>query len=89
MYILPLLDRNVLLGSGAYGLVYKGKMLETNMPIAIKTLKPNADILYFRSLLSELKVMTYIGHENENIVKCIGASTAELTSSNKNAYSQG
>ncbi|OXA58611.1 Vascular endothelial growth factor receptor 2 [Folsomia candida] len=71
------IDRNVLLGSGAYGLVYKGKMLETNMPIAIKTLKPNADILYFRSLLSELKVMTYIGHENENIVKCIGASTAE------------
>lgn len=74
------IDRNALLGSGAYGLVFKGKLLQNNLPIAIKTLKPNADILYFRSLLSELKVMTFIG-EHENIVRCIGASTSELKSS--------
>jgi serine/threonine protein kinase len=68
------------LGSGAYGMVFKGKLKETGMPVAIKTLKPNADMMYFKSLLSELKVITFIG-EHENIVKCIGACTAELTSS--------
>lgn len=54
------------LGSGQYGLVLKGiaKNLfpgEEETEVAIKTLQPQADISYFKALLVELKIMSYIG----------------------------
>ncbi|XP_035711954.1 vascular endothelial growth factor receptor kdr-like isoform X2 [Folsomia candida] len=69
------IDETSLLGSGAYGLVYKGSLDGRN--IAVKTLKRNADVNYLRSLLTELKVMIYL-NEHPNIVNLVGANTKHL-----------
>lgn len=47
------------------------------LTVAVKIVNPNADGCYFRSLLSELKILTYIG-QHEHIVNLIGACTNEI-----------
>lgn len=47
-------------------------------PVAIKTTKPlTSGKEYFKALLSELKIMTYIGG-HDNIVNLIGACTQNI-----------
>ncbi|CAL8096157.1 unnamed protein product [Orchesella dallaii] len=64
-----------ILGSGQFGLVLKGSI--GPLPVAVKTIKPVADIIYLKSLLSELKILQYVG-PHRNIVNLIGANTANI-----------
>jgi len=47
--------------------------------VAIKTTAPQANKTYLRALLSEIKILIYLGH-HENIVELIGVDTSELSS---------
>ncbi|OXA44563.1 Vascular endothelial growth factor receptor 3 [Folsomia candida] len=79
-------DKAPPLGSGAFGKVLKAHLLreegnpfstQGDEPVAVKTVSPNAHAIYFKALLSELKVLSYIGR-HENIVNLVGACTSAL-----------
>jgi len=82
--VLKISDEKQVLGSGAFGVVYKGKLVGSPNPVAIKTVLPHSEITYFKSLLSEVKVMIHIGR-HPHIVTIIGAST-ELIRESKIRY---
>jgi len=63
-----------------YNKLNPGKGLKTNTQVAVKTLKENADHAYLVALMSELKVMMYIG-VHPNLVGLIGAITKKLRES--------
>jgi len=69
------LDRNHMLGSGQFGMVFKGECM--NKVVAVKTVAPHADKEYLKSLLNELKILIHIG-QHPGIVNFIGAQTGEL-----------
>ncbi|CAG7733489.1 unnamed protein product [Allacma fusca] len=71
----PLVAKNQLLGKGAFGMVIRGKYLEED--VAVKTTLPHAEVSYFKALLSELKVMAYIG-THANVVRFFGAVTSKI-----------
>ncbi|ODN05394.1 Vascular endothelial growth factor receptor 3, partial [Orchesella cincta] len=79
------IDKSSILGSGAFGCVYRGKLnTETgSKSVAVKTVNPSADVAYFKTLLAELKVMTFL-QQNDNVVNLIGACTAGIK--NKELY---
>lgn len=60
-------------------MVYKG--IVEGRSVAVKTTKKDADKSYLKALLSELKIMIYLGY-HENIVPLIGASTKDLDKGN-------
>ena len=60
------------MGDGQFGQVLRGTLGKA--PVAIKTVKKCVDIMYVKALLSELKIMCYVGR-HENIVSLIGACT--------------
>ncbi|CAG7816765.1 unnamed protein product [Allacma fusca] len=64
-----------ILGIGAYGKVVKG--LYGTSVVAIKTLKKTADVGYLKALLSELKIMSFVGRHS-NVVNLLGASTQNI-----------
>ena len=66
-----------ILGSGAFGQVVKGEY--HGGPVAIKMLKNNGSqsAEYLRSLLGELKVMSYLG-SHPNLVGLVGAITKDI-----------
>lgn len=72
---------STLLGKGQFGQVLKGtlktKSMERNLIVAVKTANSNSDGCCFRSLLSELKILTCVG-QHDHIVNLIGACTGEL-----------
>jgi hypothetical protein len=74
----------VVLGSGEYGLVVKGMAIlkeeERRTAVAIKTVKASAEIGHFKALLSELKILAYLGY-NENLVNLCGAWTENIKNS--------
>jgi hypothetical protein len=78
IYSLPIEDK--VLGSGTYGIVNKGIVWLGSelIPVAIKTIRPGVDISYFKALLSELKIMAYIGNGHENIVHLVAACTENI-----------
>ena len=69
------------LGEGNYGIVVKGTLLErshdnstySRQPVAIKMLK-SWNTVQAKALLSELKILTYVGKHN-NVVSLVGAIT--------------
>lgn len=74
------LDFDTILGQGEFGIVLKGKVIPNenqSYTVAIKTLKTR-DMHHFKALLSELKIMIYIGY-HKNIVRLVGAVTAQLS----------
>uniref|UniRef100_A0A8C9WJT7 receptor protein-tyrosine kinase n=1 Tax=Scleropages formosus TaxID=113540 RepID=A0A8C9WJT7_SCLFO len=67
------------LGSGAFGKVveataYGMSKANTVMTVAVKMLKPSAHATEKEALMSELKVLSYLGH-HMNIVNLLGACT--------------
>lgn len=60
---------------GQFGQVLKGSV--GSLPVAVKTTKPSSDVIYFRSLLSELKILQFLG-THENIVNLVGANTRNI-----------
>ena len=65
------------LGSGEFGVVYPG--ICKSEPVATKMLKRSVDVDEFKAVLSEVKIMAYLG-DHEHIVKFVGAETSEITS---------
>ena len=45
--------------------------------MAIKTVTPDVDVDTFRSLLSEIKVMEFVG-KHDNIIQMLGAFTENI-----------
>ncbi|CAL8122848.1 unnamed protein product [Orchesella dallaii] len=72
-------DQKNVLGSGAFGMVLKGKVY--GRPVAVKTVNRFADKSYLQALLSELKIMIYIG-KHDSIVELVGAFTSQLRRGN-------
>ncbi|KAM3864763.1 KIT proto-oncogene, receptor tyrosine kinase b [Diretmus argenteus] len=67
------------LGSGAFGKVVRATAyglcsVDTVMTVAVKMLKPNAHATEKEALMSELKVLSYLGN-HVNIVNLLGACT--------------
>lgn len=75
MFILFGISDNIVLGAGHFGVVLLGSIGSTR--VAVKTIKPTTDVIYFKSLLSELKILQYIGH-HRNIVNLLGAITKNI-----------
>jgi len=87
------LDLENPLGKGEYGTVYKAvlkksKTVHENSEytpkgtiVAVKTIDPIlADVMCFKALLSELKVMTSMGN-HKHVVQLIGANTQNIRKS--------
>ncbi|XP_035703988.1 uncharacterized protein LOC110844824 isoform X2 [Folsomia candida] len=72
-------EENDILGAGAYGRVFKGVLTslpaKESLDVAIKTIRPGVDVIYFKALLSELKVMAFLGNGHENLVHLKAACT--------------
>ena len=49
------------------------------MDVAVKAVTPGVDIEIFKSLLSEIKIMEYLG-QHENVIQMLGACTEEIES---------
>lgn len=73
------IDPSVVLGTGAYAVVLQGVLHKNNddIKVAIKTAKPMDDVSFFKALLSELKIMGFIG-THQNIVNLVGAYTRSI-----------
>ena len=50
--------------------------------VAVKTVKADADDSYFWALLSELKILAYLG-THENIASLVASSTSNIKNSEK------
>ncbi len=70
------------LGSGAFGRVVKAEAQgivtwEKMTTVAVKMVKPHADITYIKALMAELKIMIHLG-KHLNILNLLGACTTSL-----------
>ncbi|KRT85113.1 Immunoglobulin, partial [Oryctes borbonicus] len=69
------------LGAGAFGVVMEGVIERydnnTDLKVAVKMIKRNADDIYLIALLSELKIMVHLG-KHLNVVNLIGACTKHI-----------
>ncbi len=65
------------MGEGNSGIVYKGRIHSLPDPVAFKTLKVDASVLDLKNLLSEIKIISYVGR-HDNIVNLLGAHTAKI-----------
>lgn len=75
-----------LLGSGAFGVVYKAEAIgildkNTITTVAVKTVKTSTDSFYKKSLVSELKIMVHLG-KHLNVINLLGACTGNISKSN-------
>lgn len=84
-YVIINIDKESVLGSGQFGIVYKGLIIRRcsssngsslePIQIAAKMLKPNSDREYVKEFLKELKLLIFVG-KHINIVELIGACTS-------------
>lgn len=70
------------LGSGAFGIVRKAEavgIIEKGVKttVAVKVAKRHHDSLFIKALVSELKIMIYLG-QHPNVVNLLGACTKDL-----------
>jgi len=73
-------DETSVLGTGFFGVVMKGQITHPNGDtsiVAVKKVKRNVGLVYFKALLSELKIMAHLGN-HPNIVKLVGACTHNI-----------
>ena len=73
-----------LLGSGAFGRVYRATALnllpgEFRTTVAVKMIKSRTDCAQLKALRSEVKIMIHIGR-HINIVNLLGACCVDLAS---------
>ena len=66
-----------MLGSGAFGQVVKGTYRECHVAIKMLKSKARSNAEHLRSLLGELKVMSYLG-SHANLVQLRGAITKNV-----------
>lgn len=79
MYVyIVLIDKTALLGFGAFGSVFKGRIDGLVNDVAFKMTRTDCPVTALRGLLSEIKILIYLG-KHENIVSICGAYTAELS----------
>jgi len=78
-------DENCVLGQGNYGVVYKGSIEGIPGGVAFKTLNSNGSIIELKNLLSEIKIMAFVG-EHEHIVNLLGAYTAKIEQGNAHGH---
>ncbi|CAL8118447.1 unnamed protein product [Orchesella dallaii] len=71
------IDKTDLLGSGAFGSVFKGTITGLVNPVAFKMTRPDCPVSALRGLLSEIKILSHLG-KHDNIVSICGAYTTEL-----------
>lgn len=74
------LDFDTELGSGEYGVVFLGEIKQDEgqaIRVAVKTVRPNVPKEYFNALLSELKILAFIG-THDNVAKLVGAYTSNI-----------
>lgn len=67
---------SAVLGSGAFGVVSQGR-LDNKVTIAVKTVPKNADESKLIALLSEVKIMSFVG-PHPNIVQLLGVQYIDL-----------
>jgi hypothetical protein len=77
MKCLNVVDSATLLGKGAFGCVYRGKLSGFENDVAFKMTQSNCTATTLKSLLSEIKIMIHVG-KHPNVVSIIGAYTGEL-----------
>ncbi|KAG8237702.1 hypothetical protein J437_LFUL017705 [Ladona fulva] len=70
------------LGNGAFGVVVKAEAQdiiedEPTTTVAVKMVKSHADISHLRALMTELKILMYIG-QHLNVLNLLGACTLNL-----------
>ncbi len=65
------------MGTGNFSHVVRGYHEIRKRPVAIKIANTTTNTDDFKVMLTEIKIMIYIG-SHENIVKFLGASTAEI-----------
>lgn len=81
--LIVLLERDALLGTGQFGCVYKALIESKNeedntqTEVALKMAKSDCPKNALKGLLSEIKILTYLG-KHPNIVSIQGAYTAEI-----------
>jgi len=68
-------DEDKILGQGAFGMVVEGSV--NGKLVAVKMLLPGSGRPYLKSLISELKLLSFLG-QHENIVNLVGANTSQL-----------
>ena len=73
------LAKDAILGSGQFGIVYRG--FYDAEAVAVKTFKRTVEIDEFKAVLSEAKIMAYIG-DHVNVVRFIGADVSAIADRN-------
>jgi serine/threonine protein kinase len=82
MFRTYILDSGTILGSGEFSIVVAGQWkTKQNMKIAVKIPKLTNDTEYFKAILSEVKVMIYVG-ETANVVNLLGVCTQDIRNRN-------
>jgi serine/threonine protein kinase len=67
-----------ILGSGEFAIVVAGRWkTKDNMNIAVKIPKPTNEVERFKAVLSEVKIMIYMGHA-QNVVNLLGVCTQHI-----------
>ncbi|CAL8118443.1 unnamed protein product [Orchesella dallaii] len=67
-----------LLGSGQFGFVYRGNMHNSDKDVAVKMTRPYSPPIAVKCLLSEIKILMYVGSHN-HVCKLLGACTEEIS----------
>ena len=76
-FLIPIVTDSTVLGSGAFGQVVKGTYRGSQVAIKMLKRKASSNADYLRSLLGELKVMSYLG-SHSNLVGLVGAVTRDI-----------
>jgi Protein tyrosine and serine/threonine kinase len=68
------------LGSGEFGVVHKGVIRKPDgemQKVAIKSVKTNVHVDYYKAFLLEIKILAYL-EKHENIACLVGACTNNI-----------